>query len=164
MEPTFDFSYAYPDVFIATGTQTGNSEMVADHVAEVLTVHGFTPTVKSMLELELQDLVTVSQFIVVTSTYGEGALPDTAQEFYDTLVEEHPDLSHMAYGIIALGDTDYEEFAQAGIMFDEVLTASEAIGVIAMHTIDQGPTEEHIEEASFWALQCGEAFSAAFAD
>lgn len=164
MEPTFDFSHAYPDIFIATGTQTGNAEMVADHVAEMLTAHGFTPTVKSMLEVELDDLASVSQFIVVTSTYGDGELPDTAQDFYDTLVEQQPDLSHIAYGIIALGDTDYEEFAQAGVLFDEALTASQAIGVIAMHTIDQGPTRSHIEDASVWALQCAQAFSDAFAD
>jgi len=164
MEPTFDFSYAYPEIFIATGTQTGNAETVADRVADVLTAHGFTPTVTSMLEIAVEDLAAVSQLIVVTSTYGDGEPPDTAQSFYDALVEQQPDLSHMAYGIIALGDTDYEEFANAGALFDEALTASQAIGVIAAHTIDKGPTKQDIEAASFWALQCAEAFSEAFAD
>ncbi|GAB5520660.1 MAG: hypothetical protein RhofKO_29110 [Rhodothermales bacterium] len=164
MELSFDFSNAYPDILLLTGTQTGNAETVAEAVAAMLDAHGFAPTVRSMMDTDMGDLDAVSQLIVITSTYGEGELPDTAHDFHAALNETQPDLSHLAYGVIALGDSHYAHFANGGRLMDAALAGCQALPVLPIHTIDQGPTRAQLEEAMLWAMQCAEAFSEAFAE
>ncbi len=48
-------------------------------------------------------------FLIVSSTYGTGDVPDNGQVFYRALVEARPDLSDVKYGIIGLGDMTYSE-------------------------------------------------------
>lgn len=43
-------------------------------------------------------------FLVVTSSHGEGDLPERARPFYAKLREQRPDLSGVRYGVFGLGD------------------------------------------------------------
>ncbi len=62
-------------------------------------------------------------FLICTSTYGQGDVPDNAQEFFASLERERPDLSAVTYGLIALGDLTYRDtFCEGGIRFDTLLT------------------------------------------
>ena len=62
-------------------------------------------------------------FLICTSTYGNGDVPDNAQALFNSLETEKPDLSNVTYGVIALGDTTYKDtFCQGGIRFDQLLT------------------------------------------
>ena len=56
-----------------------------------------------------------SNLLVVTSTYGEGDMPDNAQSFWDWLNTEAAQvIAHMSFSVLALGDTSYAEFCAAG--------------------------------------------------
>ena len=65
-------------VVILYGTETGNSELVADAIADVLTVE-HDPSIYDMSEFAVDDLDPSDFLIIVCSTYGEGELPTGAE-------------------------------------------------------------------------------------
>lgn len=59
---------------------------------------------------------------MLVSTHGEGEPPDNAISFYEFLHSKRaPKLDHLAYSVLALGDTSYEFFCQTGKDFDKRL-------------------------------------------
>ena len=106
------------------GTQTGGSEMLARTFAKDAKKQGFTTTVLGMEDYSQVDFSSESRLIIITSTYGEGDMPDNAQDFWDHLQsDDAPDLSHIEFSVLALGDTNYTLFCEAGKNFDARLEA-----------------------------------------
>lgn len=107
---------------ILYGSQTGNSESVANDAAAVAKSHGLAPVVKSMDEVEHEALIKMDYLLIVTSTYGEGEMPDNAQLLWDAVAaDKNSNLDSMQFSILALGDTSYDLFCQAGIDWDNRL-------------------------------------------
>jgi len=50
----------------------------------------------------------------VTSTYGEGEVPEMGIEFWKDLESSSIKISNLKYGLIALGDRSHEIFCGAG--------------------------------------------------
>ncbi|QCW84726.1 sulfite reductase subunit alpha [Methylotuvimicrobium buryatense] len=109
-------------IHILYGTQTGNSEALANDAAASAKAHGLKPIVKSMDEVELDALGKMEYLLIITSTYGEGEMPDNAQMLWEAISSDAaPSLQHMKYSVLALGDTSYDQFCQAGIEWDQRL-------------------------------------------
>lgn len=101
------------------GTQTGSSEMVAEDFGAALQGEGINASVASLDEIEAEALAGMDYVFIVTSTYGEGEMPDNAELFWDALKStDMPRLEHMHFSILALGDTAYDDFCEAGKQFD----------------------------------------------
>ncbi|PID37434.1 MAG: sulfite reductase subunit alpha [Rhodobacterales bacterium] len=110
---------AAPPIDILFGTQTGNAEAVAEEAAEMAKSRGYTPRVQELDAVDMEALAQMERVIVVISTYGEGEMPDNAQLFWDAVsATTAPRLESLRYGVIALGDTSYDEFCQAGKLID----------------------------------------------
>jgi len=90
------------------GTETGNSEMVCEDIEAELGA-GFDCTIDSLSDMSPADLHAETFYIFVTSTYGSGDLPATAQPFASALDDEKPDLSHVRFAIFGLGDLIFED-------------------------------------------------------
>lgn len=104
---------------IIFGTQTGTAEILAEDAAEKARAKGFTPRVAEMDEVSMEHLASMQNLIVVVSTYGEGEMPDNAHQFWEALSSSTaPRLESLNYGVLALGDTSYEHFCQAGKLVD----------------------------------------------
>lgn len=116
------------NILIAFGTESGNAEMAADDIASSLNSRGATAVVKSMEDISADDLLVVGQLVVVTSTYGEGELPETTAPFYADLVQAQPDLSDIAFYAFGLGDSTYSKF-------------NNAIDIVAAKLIDLGANQ-----------------------
>ncbi len=107
---------------ILYGTQTGNSESTALDTADIAKTHGLAPIVKSMDEIELEELAQMKYLLIVISTYGEGEMPDNAQLLWDAISDSStPKIEDMQFSILALGDSSYDQFCQAGIDWDNRL-------------------------------------------
>ena len=113
------------------GTQTGNAEDLASDAAVLAKKSGYSVTVEELDSIEMETLADLQNAIVVVSTYGEGEMPDNAQIFWDKLsADTAPRLDNLSFAVLALGDTSYDEFCQAGKLIDtrfEQLGASRLI-------------------------------------
>ncbi len=104
---------------ILYGTQTGNSEEVANDAADIARNRGYQPRVAELDSVDLKQLSNMERALIVVSTYGEGEMPDNGQLFWDAIsASTAPRLESLEYGVIGLGDTSYEFFCQAGKLID----------------------------------------------
>ena len=155
-----DLSGAYPDVLVLVGTQTGNSETVADAVAAQLGEVGFSCHVIDMAEAYPEMLADYRQLVVVLCTWAEGTFPDNTVAFYEALEALAPPLGHLAYGLVGLGDRDYDPYYEvAAYRLAETLDRLGARRVAAIHEIDGVPTPEDVAGATAWALRLAQAFA-----
>jgi len=135
---------------ILYGSQTGNSESLAHDAAARAKSHGLLPVVKSMDEVEVGQLAQMEYLLIITSTYGEGAMPDNAEMLWEAANgDSAPRLENVKYSVLALGDTSYDLFCQAGIDWDNRLNALGAERVFDRVDCDvdfETPAEKWISE------------------
>ena len=107
---------------IIYGSQTGNAESMAELAAEQASAHGMLASVKDMDDVSLAELAQAERLLVVTSTYGEGEMPDNAQMLWDAISsDDAPSFANTFFSVLALGDTSYDGFCVAGQLWDRRL-------------------------------------------
>lgn len=138
---------------ILVSTMTGTAELVADEIADALQAKGKDAEILLMDDLQADVFEDKdAAFIICTSTYGQGDVPDNGQSFIDDLEGVKPDLSHVRYGVFALGDVTYDQtFCNAGMLFDKALGSLGAtrVGDILKHDASSGELPE--DQAGEWA-------------
>lgn len=113
------------------GTESGNSEELAEQVFKTAKQKGFKASVVNMADTKPAELAGVENLLVVVSTWGDGEPPEAAEEFYNELMEGGVDLSEVSFSVCALGDTSYDQFCQTGKEVDaqlEKLGATRLVG------------------------------------
>jgi len=149
------------DLTILVGTMTGTAQLVAQELE--LTLDGDEVRVQTQLmdKLDAAAFQGGGLYLICTSTYGQGDVPDNAKQLYESLQSLRPDLSAVHYGVIALGDRTYAEtFCNGGRRFDAILSELGAgrIGDILLHDASAGTLPEEV--AAQWILpwieQCRE--------
>ena len=63
------------------GTESGNSEKLADLSAKEAKKRGFQAAVKNMSDISPADLAKVENLLVIVSTWGDGEPPESATSF-----------------------------------------------------------------------------------
>ncbi len=111
-------------ITIVYGTQTGNSEAMAEEAAVAAKKYGMAPKVIDMGDIELAKFAQTERILLVTSTYGEGEMPDNAQIIWEEInAKDAPKFENTFFSVLALGDTSYDQFCEAGIQWDTRLAA-----------------------------------------
>lgn len=145
-------------ILILVGTESGNAQMVGDTLVDEFNAQGHEAEVITDGTLEDLDLPNQEVVLICTSTHGLGELPDNIIPIHDALAEQKPDLSHLKYGVIALGDQTYADtFCQAGKTMDALF------GSLGAHTVGERleidactqplPDEEALEWSKEWLTQ-----------
>ncbi|MGL4716836.1 MAG: FMN-binding protein MioC [Aeromonas sp.] len=136
---------------IVVGSMLGAAEYVADHVANLLEQAGHQPRIHNPATLTEVLAEPGSILLVITSTHGAGDVPDNLQPFTKDLAKLHPDLNSLKYGVIALGDSSYDTFCQAGQTLDRLLSDCGASRIgerleidVTQHEIPEDAAEEWI--------------------
>lgn len=138
-------------VVILYGTETGNGELVADSIADVLAAN-HDPSIYDMSEFAVEDLDTGDFLVVVCSTYGEGELPTGAEPFAEELDAEDPDLTGLRFAVLGLGDTVYgETFNRGGEIIAEMLSKRGAVQVGVHGRHDNSSPIKPAKFAEEWA-------------
>jgi MioC protein len=150
---------------LLVGTMTGTAQLVAQEL-ELVWEDGETQ-VETLL-MEKADASVFDRdgiFLIVTSTYGQGDVPDNAKALYEELKAKRPDLSRVRYGVFGLGDRTYAEtFNFGGKRFDDVLQelGARRIGERVQHDASSGvlPEEMAVEWGEGWLALAKEAVPA----
>ena len=110
------------DITILVGSQTGNSEALAEQTHQLAASRGLRTVIKKMGDYKLPQLKTEKNLLVIVSTYGEGDPPDNAREMYEYLFSKRaPALKQTHFAVLGLGDSSYEFFCKMGVDFDRRL-------------------------------------------
>ncbi|GLO69981.1 sulfite reductase [Phaeobacter inhibens] len=106
-------------IVVLVASMSGVAEMVADEVADKLNELGHKARVVRMEKASQKMLDARDTYVICSSTYGTGEVPDNGKPFHEFLTKERPNLSHVRYGVIALGSQDYPQtFCGGGKAFD----------------------------------------------
>jgi sulfite reductase (NADPH) flavoprotein alpha-component len=105
------------------GTESGNSEVLADRTVKAAKKRGFQAVMKNMSEISPKDLAKVTNLLVIVSTWGDGEAPETAVSFHKEFMASKDALTGIRFSVCGLGDTSYEKFCQIGKEFDSHLEA-----------------------------------------
>jgi len=139
------------DLTILVGTMTGNAQFVAQELELLLDDGEMQVRTRLMDGLDADAFGSAGLFLICTSTYGQGDVPDNAKQLYESLIATRPDLSAVQYGVVALGDRTYAEtFCNGGRRFDAILRelGAKRIGEVLFHDASSGVLAE--EAASGW--------------
>lgn len=147
-------------ILIIVGTESGNAQMVGDTLMDEFTAQGHEAEVVSEGEPDDIDLGNQEVVLICTSTHGLGELPDNIIPLHDALEQNKPDLSHLKYGVIALGDQTYSDtFCKAGKIMDSLFASLGATKVGERLEIDACtqplPDEEAVDWSKEWLAQLG---------
>ena len=106
-------------ILILFGSMTGNAEDCAHQLGARLESDGHDVSVEDMADVTPDRLKEEKTVFVSISTWGDGDPPDCIEGIWEGVVEEaNFDLSHIQYSVLALGDTAYEKFCEAGKAID----------------------------------------------
>ena len=145
-------------IAILVGTMTGTAELVAQEVETTLAAAGREVSVELMDTLDASVFDADAVFLICTSTYGSGDVPDNAQALLGDLETKRPNLSGVSYGLISLGDRTYNAtFCFGGLKFDSVLRelGAKRWGEPLLHDAAAGTLPEDV--AAAWSLEWIEA-------
>ncbi len=108
-------------LLIAFGSQSGNAESLAKRLAREASGRGFAARAAGLDSLQPADLIKEKNILLITSTWGEGDMPDNAISFWDSINQNgsSPKLDGVQYSVLALGDKNYgDTFCLAGKKID----------------------------------------------
>jgi sulfite reductase alpha subunit-like flavoprotein len=140
------------ELTLLVGTMTGTAQSVAQEVELTLEDEHTRVKVAPMDGLDAGVFAGGGLFLLCTSTYGQGDVPDNAKALYASLLGVRPDLARVSYGVIALGDRTYAEtFCNGGRRFDAILAelGARRIGEPMLHDASAGTMPEEV--ATGWA-------------
>ncbi|HTO44021.1 MAG TPA: flavodoxin domain-containing protein [Burkholderiales bacterium] len=149
------------DITILVGTMTGTAQLVAQELELRIDDGSNRAQARLMDNLDATVFEDGGLFLICSSTYGQGDVPDNAKQLYESLLSSRPDLTQVRYGVIALGDRTYAEtFCNGGRRFDRILSelGARRIGDILLHDASAGtmPEEVAAEWIGGWVTLCRE--------
>lgn len=149
-------------ITLLVGTMTGNAEFAAEEMAQVLRDEfGLETELLLMDKIDAKVFRRKGVFLICTSTYGEGDVPENAQALYRDLCDQRPDLSGVRYAVFGLGDANHREtFNFGGKRFDDILAelGAKRIGERATHDAQSGvqPWDYGCEWVRGWVADSGD--------
>jgi len=122
---------------IVYATQTGTAEELAFDIDKVSKEKGFSSQVFELDDISMDKLQEIRKLMIVTSTTGDGEVPDNGLTFWENLSKLNElNLSNLKYGVLALGDSSHYDFCNAGKIIDEKLKELGANRIIERQECD----------------------------
>jgi sulfite reductase (NADPH) flavoprotein alpha-component len=113
-------------VWVVYASQTGVAEQLARQASRGLQAQGVESRLLAFDELELATLEQVRRVLFLASTSYDGEPPDMAEAFVRACMQAPAALSRLRYGMLALGDSYYDEYCAFGRRLEQWLRDSGA--------------------------------------
>ncbi|EOT27973.1 flavodoxin [Enterococcus saccharolyticus] len=134
---------------IIYASMTGNTEEIADIVAETMEDMGIEVEIDECTQVDAADFEDADICVLATYTYDDGHLPDEIMDFYDDLLEL--DLTGKIFGVCGSGDTFYDFFCKAVDDFEEAFLKTGAVKGAENVKVDLAAEEEDIQNLEAFA-------------
>ena len=135
-------------ICILSGSTLGGAEYVAEHLNDVLETQGFSTAL--FHGPNLSDIENEKIWLVVTSTHGAGELPDNLKPLFDELANSQKDFSDVCFGVVGLGNSDYDTFCYAAEQVEQTLQAKSAVKICETLKIDVLNVDDQESYAEEW--------------
>ncbi|HTM76507.1 MAG TPA: sulfite reductase flavoprotein subunit alpha, partial [Devosia sp.] len=107
---------------ILHGGETGNGAAMAEAVAKQAATLGLAATTADLAAYKPSALKQEQDLLLISSTHGEGEPPQPAQGFFEFLDSRKASrLDGVRFAVMALGDSTYEFYCEAGKRLDRRL-------------------------------------------
>ncbi len=124
-------------LYISYASQTGTAEELAQDIYNLSNSKGIDSELHELDDISIEKLKDIKKLMIVTSTTGDGEVPDNGQFFWSDLSKlSDPSLSNLNYGVLALGDSSHYDFCNAGKIIDEKLNELGAKRIIERQECD----------------------------
>lgn len=137
------------DIQVLVGSTYGNASLIADDCTEQLNNLGHKAVLLNEPTFE-QVTNKPDVLLICTATIGQGEIPTSLMPLYCDLKDRAPDFSKVRFGLIALGDSSYESFAEGGKQMNELMHDLGARPVGQALFIDSCETPDPDEAAAEW--------------
>jgi len=113
---------AVPSLTIISASHTGNGRKISEKLLAAVQALGVQARMIKAGDYQPREIAKEKLLYIVISTHGDGDPPDEARGLYEFLgTKRAPQLPELQYSVLALGDTSYPKFCEAGRIVDERL-------------------------------------------
>ncbi|CUA81354.1 flavodoxin [Anoxybacillus suryakundensis] len=127
-------------VIMVFTSMTGNTEEMAETIADGVREQGIELDVKEVLDTTATELEQYDGILLGAYTWGDGELPDDFLDFYDEL--DHVDLTGKKAAVFGSCDSSYEKYGAAVDILIEKLQERGAEVILDGLKIELTPTDE----------------------
>lgn len=140
-------------IALIVGSVYGAAQYVAEEAQPLLA--GLGHEVTRYEEAKLDEVLNFNAdiWLLISSTTGQGDIPDNLLPFYLDVQNRFPLLTGKKFAVIALGDSSYDTFCGAGEQLRELLLEIQGTELAPMLRIDAGETLEPETIALPWLKQ-----------
>ncbi|MDP4096554.1 flavodoxin [Paenibacillus sp. P96] len=130
-------------ILIAYASMTGNTEEIAELIAEGIRQTGHTAVLKEAYDCSASELLEYDGYLLGVYTWGDGELPDEFLDFYEEL--EELELGGTKTAVFGSGDTSYAQFCGAVDLLEQKLKDRGAVLVQDSLKIEYNPQDAEKE-------------------
>ena len=109
------------NIEILVGSTLGGTEYVAEAAQSFLEEAGFSSEVHFNPDLTKLDIKNNSIWLVCLSTHGAGDYPDNFKGIVQQINESDVDLTNVTFGLVGVGDSNYDTYCYAAKHFNTLL-------------------------------------------
>ncbi|MGP4105676.1 flavodoxin [Virgibacillus sp. L01] len=131
-------------VLMLYASMTGNTELMAEIIAEVVENRGHEVVTKTfdLDSIDVEELLEYDGVLVGTYSWDDGELPYEAEDFYEEL--DDVDITGKIVGVFGSGDSFYDSYGGASQMMGERFKEKQANLVAERLIVDLEPDKEDV--------------------
>lgn len=137
------------EYIILVGSEKGSTLHFADKILKQLIANGKTAYLANLNDYTV--FKHAKQFIVFTSTYGNGEAPANASQF-EKLLEKFPQTSNINFSVVGFGSTNYKDFCAFAYKVHQLL-ADRSWGnpLLDVYTVNDKSATDFVSWVNDWS-------------